>query len=126
MWWSERETSYKPRDPSKTIDWSRPEGWKPKTPEEVKARFKIARLQHNEVKVGGIYQLVGKPNCKVRVWHIYNEPPQVQIVEPNSSGGTSIIFTEELEETQFNTNQARKNWVRRRAAKRRARGEFNY
>ena len=125
MWWSERKRSYKPRDPSKSIDWSHPEGWKPETSEEVKERLKIARLQHDEVKVGGIYQFFGKPDRKVRVWRVYNEPPMVQIIELNGSGGMSI-FKDELEATQRNTNRSCKNWLKRRAAKRRAIGYLKY
>ena len=64
VWWSKRKKSYKPRDPSKGIDWSRPEGWMPETPEEIKERCKIARLQHDEVKLGGIYNFLESPTIR--------------------------------------------------------------
>ena len=59
------------------------------------------------------------------MWRVYNEPLKVQIIKLDGSGGTSI-FTDELEVTQFNTNRSHKNWLKRRAAKRRTRGDLDY
>ena len=64
VWWSDYE-----RDPSKPIVWSHAPSWKPETPEEAKERCKNQsgyRLQHNGVKVGGIYKFFKIPIA--RLW----------------------------------------------------------
>ena len=80
VWYYEREKAYKPIDPSKGIEWSRPEGWRPETPEETKERLKIRRLQHDQAKVGAVYNYFGKPDQKVRVVQVFeNGPPQLNV-----------------------------------------------
>ena len=113
MWWSERERSYKPRDPSKSIDLSRPEGWMPETPEEIKESLKITRLQHDQAKVGAVYNYFGK----VRVVNIFNEPPQVQVFDLHGPGH-AIFYMDKLE-AKRHLEPAKKNRSCRNRAKRR-------
>ena len=57
IWWSEREQAWKPRNPSKLIVWARSPDWKPETAEEAEERYKKGRrLEHKEVRAGGIHR----------------------------------------------------------------------
>ena len=120
MWWCDREKSYKLRDPSKPIIWSRTPDWKPEERNKNQSGY---HLQHDEVKVGRIYKFFENPDRKVRAERVYINPSQVHVIKLDGSGGR-IIFTDELEETQLNSTRARRNWCKRRGAKRRARGEY--
>ena len=84
VWYCDREKQYKPRDPSKGVEWSRPEGWRPESPEEMKKRLKIRRLQHDQAKVGAVYNYFGKPDQKVRVVQVFEGGPAQLNVFPLS------------------------------------------
>ena len=68
VWWSYREQTWKPRDPSKPIVWARAPDWKPETAEESEERYqKGCRLEHKDVKAKGIHQFFDDPDHKVMV-----------------------------------------------------------
>ena len=67
VWYCEREKRYKPRDPSKEVQWERPVGWRPESVEEkvereLFVRLKIWRLNQRQAKVGSVYNYFGQPD----------------------------------------------------------------
>ena len=129
-WWHRHERKWYPRDPSKPIIWACPDGWKPESDEEIAERTKGwfqggARLDHEEVKVGGIYRLYKDPATKVRVTSLnrYETKPRVTVQYLDSSREWDL-FTDELDKTVLNTKRNRKNWRNRRRAKLRREGSY--
>ena len=130
-WWHRHERKWYPRDPSKPIIWARPDGWKPESDEEFAERTKGwfqggARLDHEEVEVGGIYRLYEDPATKVRVTSLnrYETKPIVFVQHLDGSKEDRYLFTDELESTVLNSKRTRKNWRNRRRAKLRRGGHF--
>ena len=87
VWYCDREKQYKPRDPSKEIEWSHPEGWRPESPEEKKKRLKIRRLQHDQAKVDAVYNYFRKPDQNIRVVQVFERgAPQVNVFPLSGPG----------------------------------------
>ena len=94
VWWCDQEQAWKPRDPTKPIVWASSPDWKPETVEEAEERRKKGcRLEHNEVKVGGIHQFFDNPDRKVRVKRIHNATLEVYLIKLDGSGGEYVLQT---------------------------------
>ena len=105
VWYCEREHKYKPRDPSKEVQWKRPVGWRPESVEErvereLFVKLKIWRLDQNQAKVGSVYNYFGQPDNLVKIiGKCYKTAPQVLVIPFPSCNykESKYIFADELE-----------------------------
>ena len=105
VWYCEREKRYKPRDPSKEIQWKRPVGWRPESVEEkvereLFIRLKIWRLNQRQARVGSVYNYFGQPDNQVMIIEkCYKTAPQVLVIPFPSCDReqAEYIFADELE-----------------------------
>ena len=102
-WWHRHKHKWYPRDPTKPIVWARLDSWKPEPDEEFAERTKGwfqggARLDHEEVEVGGIYRLYENQATKVRVKSLnrYETKPIVFVQHLDGSKEDRYLFTDEL------------------------------
>ena len=79
VYWSEREKTYKHRDPNVPVPWIRTPDWKPETDKEAAERCKGwasgYHLEHKKAKAGGIHKIFEDLDRKVRIVRVYNNEP---------------------------------------------------
>ena len=93
----------------------------PETEEEAAERRKHWsngwHLHHEDALVGGIHRFYKHPERIARIVHIFRgNTPIVQVRSLRPPFKYKIIFTDELDGHQRNTNRAHRNWCKCHAA----------
>ena len=130
-----------PKPPEKRVHWGQTRetpGWsdkkrayKPETKEEAAERRKGwsngYHLYHEDALVGAIHKFYEYPERRARIIHIFRgDKPIAQVRSLRPPVEYKIVFSNELDGHQQNTNRARRNWCKRHAAhKRRTWAETN-